>query len=313
MSGFFIFTVSNSLHLRQPFDILIEMNAISANRGPMVIGKREFDFSRRTYVMGILNVTPDSFSDGGKYLTVDDAVTRAMEMIEQGADIIDVGGESTRPKGVYGETVKVAVEEELQRVIPVIERLAKSTDANISIDTTKSVVADEALTAGASIVNDISGLKFDERIATVTAKHNATLVVMHIQGTPETMQVHPTYTDVVAEVKFELQRSIDIAKSAGVQNIIIDPGIGFGKNLEHNLTLLKHLKEFQELGYPVLIGTSRKGFIGSLLHLPVDQRIEGTAASVAVATMNGAHIVRVHDVTEMKRVVTIVDAITHAR
>ncbi len=275
----------------------------------MTIGKRTIDFSKRTYVMGILNVTPDSFSDGGKYLTVDTAVTRGLEMIEQGADIIDVGGESTRPNGVYGDTQKISTDEELSRVIPVIERIRKSTDTIISIDTTKSVVAEEALMAGASVVNDISGLKFDERIAVVTATHNATLIVMHIQGTPETMQHHPMYTDVVTEVKDELRHSIEKAKLAGVRNIIIDPGIGFGKNLEHNLTLLKHLKEFQELGRPILIGTSRKGFIGTLLNTNVNERMEGTAASVAVSIMNGANIIRVHDVKEMKRVAVVTDAI----
>jgi len=297
------------LHLRRSFDILTEMKPVSFHSEPMIIGMRTFDFSKRTYVMGILNVTPDSFSDGGKFLSVDTACKHAMDMIEQGADIIDVGGESTRPKGVYGETNNVSVDEELRRVIPVIQRLASSTDVIISIDTTKSVVADEALKAGASIVNDISGLKFDERIADVTAKHHATLVVMHIQGTPETMQQHPSYVDVVAEVKSELRISVEKAKQAGVRNIIIDPGIGFGKNLEHNLTLLKHLQEFQELGHPIMIGTSRKGFIGTILNTAVDQRLEGTAATVAVSIMNGANIIRVHDVKEMKRVASVVDAI----
>lgn len=297
------------MHLRRSFDILTEMKPVSFHSEPMIIGMRTFDFSKRTYVMGILNVTPDSFSDGGKFLSVDTACKHAMDMIEQGADIIDVGGESTRPKGVYGETNNVSVDEELRRVIPVIQRLASSTDVIISIDTTKSVVADEALKAGASIVNDISGLKFDERIADVTAKHHATLVVMHIQGTPETMQQHPSYVDVVAEVKSELRISVEKAKQAGVRNIIIDPGIGFGKNLEHNLTLLKHLQEFQELGHPIMIGTSRKGFIGTILNTAVDQRLEGTAATVAVSIMNGANIIRVHDVKEMKRVASVVDAI----
>jgi len=314
---FFLFFKPNSsgflLHLRQGFDILIEMKTLSMHIEPMIIGKKAFDFSKRTYVMGILNVTPDSFFDGGKYFSVETAVTRAMEMIEQGADIIDVGGESTRPKGVYGDTQKISIDEELNRVIPVIERIVKSTDAVISIDTTKSKVADEALKAGASIVNDISGLKFDEGIASVTAKHRATLVVMHIQGTPETMQQNPKYFDVVAEVKNELHQSIEKAKSAGVRNIIIDPGIGFGKNLEHNLKLLKHLKEFQELGHPILIGTSRKGFIGTLLNATADERIEGTAASVAVSITNGANIIRVHDVKEMKRVAVVTDAIQNVQ
>lgn len=278
-----------------------------------VIGKRRFDFTSRTFIMGILNVTPDSFSDGGKFTSVDSAVKYALGMIEEGADIIDIGGESTRPKGVYGETHSVSVDEELKRVIPVIEKLASLTDIPISIDTTKSVVADAALNAGAGMVNDISGLKFDPRIAEVTAKHNAALTVMHIQGTPETMQVNPYYSDVVAEVKEELERSVSAARSAGVTTIIIDPGIGFGKNLEHNLKLLKHLKEFDSLGLPILVGTSRKGFIGTILNAPVDQRLEGTAASVAVSIMNGANIVRVHDVKAMKQVALVTDAVMKSR
>lgn len=290
------------------------MNTVVETDLTMSIGGKTFDLSKRTHVMGILNVTPDSFSDGGKYVNPYDAVSRAVQMLEEGADIIDVGGESTRPKGLYGDGAKkISAQEEMDRVIPVIEKLRASADAVISIDTYKSAVAEEALRAGASIVNDISGLKFDPAIAKIVAQHNAVLVLMHIQGTPETMQVNPTYSDVVAEVKEELRQSIEKAKSAGVENIIVDPGIGFGKNLEHNLALLKHLSEFQELGYPIMIGTSRKGFIGTLLDLPVDQRIEGTAASVAVSIMNGAQIVRVHDVKEMKRVAVITDAIKNAR
>lgn len=285
------------------------MNYDSVIMEPMQIGKRTFDFSGRTIVMGILNVTPDSFSDGGKYLSAEGAFVRAMEMIEQGADIIDVGGESTRPSGVYGENRKISTDEELDRVLPVIERIVNASDTVVSIDTTKSIVAEAALNAGASIVNDISGLKFDERIADVAAKLGAALVVMHIQGTPETMQQNPVYGDVVAEVKEGLRLSAEKAKRAGVRNIIIDPGIGFGKNLEHNLTLLKNLREFQKLGYPLLIGTSRKGFIGTILNAPVDDRLEGTAASVAVSIMNGANIIRVHDIKEMKRVASVVDAI----
>lgn len=278
----------------------------------MTIGKKVFDFSQRTYIMGILNVTPDSFSDGGAYPTADAAAARAVEMIGQGADIIDVGGESTRPKGVYGGTAAVSVQEELDRVIPVIERIAGMTDTVISVDTTKSAVADAALHAGATVVNDISGLKFDPQIAVVTARHRAALVVMHIQGTPETMQIDPKYTDVVAEVMAELRQSVATARTAGVENIIVDPGIGFGKNLQHNLTLLNNLGRFRELGRPILIGTSRKGFIGTILGTPVNDRVEGTAASVAAAIMNGAQIVRVHDVLYMKRVAQVVDAITHA-
>ncbi|MEW5798057.1 MAG: dihydropteroate synthase [Bacteroidota bacterium] len=288
------------------------MNAVADRK--MIIDGKLFDFTKRTFIMGVLNVTPDSFSDGGKYIDPHRAVARAMQMIEEGSDIIDVGGESTRPRGMYGEGAKkISAEEEVERVIPVIQKIRSSTDAVISIDTYKSTVAEEALRAGASIVNDISGLKFDPAVASVAARYNAALVLMHIQGTPETMQQNPTYADVVHEVKEELRQSIENAKSASVENIIVDPGIGFGKNLDHNLTLLKHLAEFQELGYPVLVGTSRKGFIGVLLDLPVDQRIEGTAASVAVAIMNGAQIVRVHDVKEMKRIAIIADAIKNAR
>jgi len=285
------------------------MTPSSENVQLMHIGKKHFDFSRRTYVMGVLNVTPDSFSDGGAYSSVDAAVTRALEMLEQGADIIDVGGESTRPKKVYGEIVKVTVTEELNRVIPVIKRIVQESEAVVSIDTTKSVVAEAALIAGASIVNDISGLTFDPKIADVAAKYNAALVVMHIQGTPETMQEHPVYNNVVAEIKIALQRSVEMARAVGVKNIIVDPGIGFGKNLEHNLILLKKLNDFCDLGLPILIGTSRKGFIGTILNAPVSDRMEGTAATVAVAIMNGARIIRVHDVKEMKRIAVMVDAI----
>ncbi len=289
------------------------MNAVSQNQTQFAVRDAIFDFSLRTYVMGILNVTPDSFSDGGKYLTADNAVARALQMADEGADIIDVGGESTRPKGLYGEGArKITAAEEMERVIPVIERIAQSTDTVISIDTYKSAVAEEAVKAGASIINDVSGLRFDPAIASVAAKHRAALAVMHIQGTPETMQLNPSYGDVVVEVLGELRRSVEQARKAGVQNVIVDPGIGFGKNLDHNLTLLKNLSAFRELECPVLVGTSRKGFIGALLNVPVEERLEGSAASAAVAIMNGANIIRVHDVKAMKRVAIIVDAIIRA-
>jgi dihydropteroate synthase len=268
------------------------------------------DLSQRSYVMGVLNVTPDSFSDGGKYIDGDIALRHALSMIDDGADIIDIGGESTRPKGPYGDGARpVSAQEEMDRVIPVIERLAASTDAIISIDTYKSDVAREALQAGASMVNDISGLLFDPRIAAVAAENKAALVVMHIRGTPSTMQLQPEYDDVVREVKEELQQSAAKATASGVRDIIIDPGIGFGKDLTHNLTIIKHLSAFRDLGFPIMIGTSRKGFIGSLLNLPVDQRLEGNAATVAAALLNGADIIRVHDVKEMKRVAVVIDAI----
>lgn len=279
----------------------------------VLFNKKSFDFFSRTHIMGVLNVTPDSFSDGGKYFSTGGAVARAMEMIEQGADIIDVGGESTRPKGTYDNSYhRVSVQEELDRVVPVIEKIAATADAVMSIDTTKSIVAEEALKAGASMVNDISGLHFDPAIAEVAARWNAGLVLMHIQGTPETMQENPQYDDVVAEVKMSLRQSIAKARHEGVTNIIIDPGIGFGKNLSHNLLLIRHLDQFRDLGYPILLGTSRKGFIGTLLNASVSDRLEGTAASVAAGIMNGANIIRVHDVKEMKRIAVVVDAIRNA-
>lgn len=288
------------------------MNDTITTEHSVKIGSRILDFSERTYIMGVLNVTPDSFSDGGKFFSTERAVAHALQMIEDGADIIDIGGESTRPKGVYGETAQISAEQELERVLPVIEYLAAKTETLLSIDTTKSAVAEVALSAGAQIVNDISGLRFDPQIAEVAAKHHAALIVMHIQGTPETMQINPQYNDVVAEVKAELEESLRSAESAGVENIFIDPGIGFGKNLRHNLLLLKHLSEFQSLKRPIVIGTSRKKFIGELLHAEVDDRMEGTAASVSAAILHGADIVRVHDVKTMKRVAVIADAIKRA-
>jgi len=267
-------------------------------------GDVEFDFSKRTYVMGILNVTPDSFSDGGRYFTLDLALEHALKMIEDGADIIDVGGESTRPG-----SDPVSIEEELRRVTPVIKELAKRTKVPISIDTYKSEVARQALDNGALIVNDISGLRFDEKMAEVVAEYKASVVLMHIKGTPKTMQQNPEYKDVISEIYSYLSESVDLALSAGIKQIIVDPGIGFGKRLIDNLEIIRRLREFKSLGYPILIGVSRKSFIGNILNLPVDQRLEGTAGAVAISVWNGANIVRVHDVKEMVRVVRIVDAI----
>lgn len=267
-------------------------------------GNKEFDFSKRTYVMGILNVTPDSFSDGGKYFSLDLAIEHAVKMVEDGADIIDIGGESTRPG-----SEPVPLEEELRRVIPVIKEVVKRVDVPISIDTYKSEVAKQALDNGASIVNDISGLRFDEKMVDVIANYKASVVLMHIKGTPKTMQQNPEYDDVISEIYDYLSKSIEIAQGAGIEQIIVDPGIGFGKRLTDNLEIIRRLREFKALGYPVLIGVSRKSFIGNILNLPVDQRLEGTAGAVAISVWNGANIVRVHDVKEMVRVVKIVDAI----
>jgi dihydropteroate synthase len=267
----------------------------------------------RTLVMGVLNVTPDSFSDGGKFLDVDRAVEHAREMSHAGADIIDIGGESTRPGAV-----PVSAEEESRRVLPVIERLR---DLVVSVDTTKASVAEKALAAGARIVNDISALRFDPRMIDVVRDAGAGVVLMHMQGTPQTMQQRPQYDDVVAEVRSFLAGRIAFAESRGLKKsqIAVDPGIGFGKTVEHNLQLLARLGEFDSLGCALLVGTSRKSFIGKVLGAPraapgreADERLWGTAATVAWAVAQGAHVVRVHDVAEMADVVRMVEAVKRA-
>lgn len=260
-------------------------------------------------VMGILNVTPDSFFDGGKHHTMEGALGHALRMIEEGADIIDIGGESTRP---YADPVPE--EEELRRIVPVIEALRASSDILISVDTYKAGVADAALCAGADIVNDISGLTYDDAMAQVVARNDAWVVIMHIKGTPRNMQVDPHYDDVVAEISEFLRLQMDRAVRAGVdpEKIIIDPGIGFGKRVEDNLRILKMLGEFKKLGRPVLIGTSMKSFIGKAAGLPIEERVEGTLASLAVALMNGADILRVHDVKKAKKVLMTVKAVMDA-
>lgn len=262
---------------------------------------------KKTLVMGILNATPDSFYDGGRYINRERALARVEQMIAEGADIIDIGGESTRPGAE-----PVPVEEELRRVIPLIEAIASRFEIALSVDTTKSEVARHALQAGACIVNDISGLRFDPKMPEVIASYGAGVVLMHIQGTPRTMQINPVYHDVVAEVRASLQDSIECALHAGIssEKIWIDPGIGFGKTIEHNLTLLKHIPELKALGYPVLIGTSRKSFIGHLLGgLPPEERLEGSLATIALSIAWGADIVRVHDVQATVRTARIADAL----
>lgn len=268
------------------------------------------DLRRQTLVMGILNVTPDSFSDGSLFQHKEAAVKQALKMISEGAQIIDVGGESTRPGAA-----KVALDEELERVIPVIEAIrAARNDIPISIDTYKSQVASEALKAGADMVNDISGCHFDADMAKIVSQAEAYLCLMHIKGTPDNMQKNPEYEDVLKEIMDFLQESIDIALEQGVarEKLIVDPGIGFGKNLGHNLTILRHLREFQAFGLPVLIGTSRKSFLGKLTGREVDNRLAGTVASVAQAAWNGANIVRVHDVEATKDAVLVIDALRNA-
>ena len=259
-----------------------------------------------TLVMGILNITPDSFSDGGKYELVDKAVQFALQMEDEGADIIDIGGESTRPGAN-----SVSVLEECSRVLPVIEGLKAKSEVLISIDTYKSDVARQSIKAGAEMVNDISGMTFDSNMAKLISESKLPVVLMHIKGTPKNMQVNPNYDDLIKEVSDYLRDRVKFAKENGVKEwqIILDPGIGFGKRVEDNFQLLRELNVIEELGFPVLVGPSRKSFIGLTLNLPVDKRMEGTAAAVTAGILNGARIVRVHDVKEMKQVVKITDKI----
>jgi len=267
-------------------------------------GTIQYDLSTRTFLVGVLNVTPDSFSDGGKFFDRKRAIEHGLRMVEEGADFIDVGGESTRPG-----SEPIPVDEELRRVLPVIEGLAAKVTVPISIDTYKAAVAKRALEAGATIVNDITGLRFDPEMVHVIVECNASVIIMHMQGTPKTMQQNPVYGEVVSEVRTFLSERAAFAEEQGINQILIDPGIGFGKRLEHNLEIFRRLNEFTVLGYPLLIGPSRKSFIGTILNLPVDSRFEGTAAAVAVSILNGANVVRVHDVQAMKRVSMVVDAI----
>ncbi len=269
------------------------------------------DFSEKTCIMGILNVTPDSFSDGGRYFDETSAINKALQMVGDGADIIDIGGESTRPG-----SEPMPVEEELRRILPVIKSIAREIKIPVSIDTYKSEIAKRALDAGASMVNDISGLRFDPEMAKVVSDYKVPVVIMHIKGTPKIMQHKPVYDALIPEILEYLRQSITIAGEAGISDnvIMIDPGLGFGKTFEHNLEIIHNLHEFALLEKPVLIGPSRKAFIGKILgDVPPDERLEGTAAAVAISIMNGANIVRVHDVKEMARVAKVADAIKRKR
>ena len=270
-------------------------------------GGKVLDLGSRTHIMGILNVTPDSFSDGGHYADAVRALTHAHVMAAAGADIIDIGGESTRPGAA-----PVAEEEELRRIIPLIERLSDELAVPISVDTYKSSVAKKAIEAGARIVNDISGLRFSPDMANVVADSGAAVVIMHIKGTPRNMQQNPVYDDVIGEIMAYFEEGIEIAVKAGVdrEKIFIDPGIGFGKTLEHNLAILDRLDEFQVLGRPIVLGTSRKKFIGTILDVQApEQRVDGTAATVALGIERGARVVRVHDVARMAQVAKMTDTI----
>lgn len=277
-------------------------------------GAHTLALGARTNIMGILNVTPDSFSDGGKFFTLDAAIAHGQKLAEDGADIIDIGGESTKP---FSDTV--SAEEETRRVVPVIEKLARQISIPISIDTTKACVARRAVEAGASIINDISALQADNEMTGVAVKYCAPVILMHMKGTPKTMQVSPVYNDIIKEIEEFLKNRIDLAEKNGISRsqIIIDPGIGFGKTVEHNLLLIKHLHELKTLNAPILVGPSRKAFIQSTLKdlsgddikpdMPITEN--GTQAAVAAAVLQGANIVRVHNVAGTRATLKIIDAI----
>ncbi len=262
-------------------------------------GKYKLNYADRTLIMGILNVNPDSFSDGGKYYDVDKAVAHAEEMVKQGADIIDIGGESTRP----GYT-RISDEEEIKRIVPVISEVAKRVEVPISVDTYKSEVAKHALEAGAHIINDIWGVKADPKMAQVAADYNVPIILMHNRH-------EPNYTNLITDMISDLKESISIAKAAGVRDdqIILDPGVGFGKTAVHNVEAIQHLDQLTNMGYPVLLATSRKGFIGQIVDAPPTERMEGTAATVYAGIAQGVQIVRVHDVLEIKRFVKMADVL----
>ena len=269
----------------------------------MKIRNTEFDVKNHTYIMGILNVTPDSFSDGGKWDTLDHAIKHVETMLADGADLIDVGGESTRP----GHT-PVGAQEEIERVLPVIEAIRSRFDVPISVDTYKGSVADASLKAGADLINDVWGLKYDPEMAPVIARHNAPCCLMHNKENTE-------YNNFLVDMLSETQECVNIARRAGIkdENIILDPGVGFGKTYEMNLETMNHLELFQHLGFPVLLGTSRKSMIGLTLDLPVDQRVEGTLVTTVLAVLAGWNFVRVHDVKENYRAIKMAEAIGHCK
>ena len=272
------------------------------------------ELGQRTKIMGVLNITPDSFSDGGDFYSFDTAVAQGEKLAADGADILDIGGESTRP---YSEPV--SIEQEMDRVIPVIETLSKRIDIPISIDTTKASVAEKAILAGASIINDISALRVDPELADVAVKHELPIILMHMKGTPKTMQVSPTYVNLFEDIASFLEERAGFAQEKGIptSRIIIDPGIGFGKTFKHNFQIIKHLNKFESLNLPILVGPSRKAFIRKTLSedeiSAQSAEVEtGTQATIAAAALNGAHIVRVHEVASTRVTLDIIDAVKNA-
>jgi dihydropteroate synthase len=277
-------------------------SSYSAALPAMEIGGQRFEWGRRTYVMGILNVTPDSFSDGGRFLDPDAALRQALRMAEQGADIIDIGAESTRPG-----SKPVPDKEQMRRLVPVLRLLSKKVKVPVSVDTASAAVARAAIAEGAAMVNDVTAFS-DLKMAGVASRMGVPCVVMHMQGEPRTMQRNPKYDDLMAEVTDSLAQALARGAAAGVEQIVVDPGIGFGKKLQHNLEILRRLSELRSLGRPVLVGPSRKRFIGELTGTGPDERVEGTVAACVVAAEHGANIVRVHDVLAVKQALAVADA-----
>lgn len=288
------------------------MNSLDASvsQSGWVVSTRHgcVDMERRTALIGILNVTPDSFSDGGRYLDADRAIAHGIELAAQGADLIDIGGESTRPGAR-----QVSVEEELERVLPVIRSLRRAVSIPLSIDTYKAQVAQAALDEGVDLINDISALRFDPGMVSVVAAEKVPVVLMHMQGTPRTMQEKPRYGDVVEEVKGFLRERVEFALARGMrpEQIVVDPGIGFGKEVEHNIELLRGLSSLASLGLPILVGPSRKTFIGKVLGVGPQERLEGSLAAAVAAVLSGANMIRMHDVLEARRAVAIADAVRY--
>ncbi len=277
------------------------------NQEALVIRNKSFIWGKQTYLMGVLNITPDSFSDGGDYNNIEEASQRAWALVEAGADILDIGGQSTRPGAK-----QISLEEELERVIPIIKRIRKNLNIPISVDTTRAEIAQQAVRAGADIVNDISGGTFDGDMLTTVAELEVPIILMHIRGTPETMQHKTDYEDLVGEIIAVLRERLAAAEKAGIarSRLLIDPGIGFGKTAAQNIELLRQLHQFQRLGVPILVGTSRKSFIGKIINQDnPKQRVWGTASTCCAAISQGADILRVHDLPQMWEVSKVADAI----
>jgi dihydropteroate synthase len=299
---------------RQPFGLkalAIELeellrSSLAESGRTLRLGGKEYDLGERTLVMGVVNVTPDSFSDGGRFKDAHEAIEHALRLEEEGADILDIGGESTRPGSDF-----ITLDEELRRVMPVIEEVLKRVSVPVSIDTTKAEVARQALNAGCAMVNEISAMRLDPEMLPLVVGKRVPFCLMHMQGMPKDMQVEPRYDDLMGEITAFLRERAEAAEEAGAEpsDIMVDPGIGFGKNMQHNLEIIRRLNELRSLGYALVFGASRKSFMGRILDLPEGERLEGTAASVALGIAGGAHIVRVHDVREMVRVSRVADAI----